>query len=163
MCTQLVGHSLKMNCEKDNSQLEMKNVHNPLAVGPGSAAAATSEVLSKKKEKKNNRTMRLLIAASIVNFVFIVLVTVSLSLVLANSATKSEFATVSQRLGADSASGPPGPPGLPGVPGQIGLPGQHGNHGVGLPGPPGEKGALLHAVSVRIKPLAKFISLLNCP
>jgi hypothetical protein len=55
---------------KDNSrQLEMKNVHNPLAVGPGSAAAATSEVLS-KKEKKNNHTMRLLIAACIINFVY---------------------------------------------------------------------------------------------
>jgi hypothetical protein len=49
----------------------MKNVHNPLAVGPGSAAAATSEVLS-KKEKKNNHTMRLLIAACIINFVYII-------------------------------------------------------------------------------------------
>lgn len=144
-----------MDTEKKNDLLELSNVHNPLDLHTASLPAEIPArvIVTEKNQPKRSRTIKLLIAASIVNFVFTILVVTSLSLVLANSATKSEFAAISQGLqvagspGLQDLGGPPGSPGVVGPmgsPGQIGPPGQHGSHGqpglpgVGLSGPPGE-------------------------
>ena len=156
-----------MSFEKDNSLVEMKNVHNPLAIEPHSASfpsdtTTAREVVAdhEKNPRKKSHTIKLLVAASIVNFVLWILTIIALSLVLSN--TKSEIATISESLqstgsqalesppglpgpigppgsagslGPEGPPGPPGPIGLAGPPGQIGPPGQHGSHG--QPGVPG--------------------------
>ena len=146
-----------MSFEKDNSLVEMKNVHNPQALEPHSASfpaevVTAREVVVEKNPRKKTYTIKLLIAASIVNFVLLIMAIIALSLVLSNTTTKSEIATISQSLqstGSQAIEGPPGPPGIIGPlgpPGQIGPPGQHGSHGqpgvpgIGLSGPAGTKG-----------------------
>ena len=154
-----------MSFEKDNSLVEMKNVHNPLAIEPHSASfpsetATAREVVAEKNPRKKSHTIKLLVAASIANFVLWILTIIVLSLVLSN--TKSEIATISESLQStgsqalESTPGLPGPIGPPGPPGQIGPPGQHGSHGqpgvpgIGLSGPAGMKGMLTSKLRIHV-------------
>ncbi len=129
---------------------EMGGFHNPLHVDPGTLPGTTTltgQVVHKNNPQKMSFIIKILIAASVVNFVLTIFIGVTLSFFLARTATKTELNTVSRdvqamltgALASQSLVGPPGPPGTAGPPGPAGTTGHP-----GTAGPPGTTGHPVH-------------------
>ena len=96
---------------------------------------AVTTTPNKKDSQGMSTVTKLLIAASVMNFVLIIVTAAVLSFFLAQSATKSEVTGVSEQVTSiagqtQGSIGPVGPPGPPGVPGNHGVPGTSGPSGI---------------------------------
>ena len=103
----------------------------------------TPNILTEKIPKKFNAVTNILLAATLINFLLIIVIGISMTAFETKTATKAEFDKISSEVAAEmkGATGPPGPQGPAGEQGAPGHPGAPGVQGLtGNAGPPGRAG-----------------------
>ncbi len=82
-------------------------------------------VIAGKASKKFNLVTKFLLAATVINFVLILVIGIAMTAFQTRTATKAEFNEVSREIAMAGEKGDAGERGMQGLPGLAGLPGKY--------------------------------------